>query len=89
MPAADARKQWSGLLRDVQIPRAELYRRQAMHDAAAGLPFNNTAALASYAQLSFTWQTDFGNHYPPEPVGDAAAISTALREKYASFFSRC
>ena len=84
-----ARKQWSGLLADVQIPRARLFQRQALQNAAAGQPFNDTAASASYTMQSFKWQTDFGNHYPTEPKGDAVAISTALREKYASYFGSC
>ena len=84
-----ARKQWSGLLRDVQVPRAKLYQRQALQDAAAGQPFNKTAALLGYAKQSFMWQTDFGNHYPTESTGDAVTISTTLRKKYASFFKSC
>jgi len=84
-----ARKQWSGLLADVHIPRARLFQRQALQNAAAGQPFNDTAAKAGYALQSFKWQTDFGNHYPTEPKGDAVAISAALRKKYARFFSSC
>ena len=44
-----ARKQWSGVIRDVYIPRAEIYWKQALEDAAAGRPFNNTAAAKTYA----------------------------------------
>ena len=84
-----ARKQWSGLLRDVHIPRAKLYQRQALSDAAAGRAFNSSKALASYARQSFEWQTDFGNKYPTKPVEDAIAVSSALRAKYAHFFSSC
>ena len=84
-----ARKQWSGLLRDVYIPRAQLFMRQALRDAAAGRPFDDAAASAAYAAEVFRWQTTFGNGYPTEPVGDAVAVAAALREKYAPFFSAC
>ena len=64
-----ARKQWSGLLRDVYKPHAELYQKLALRDAAAGRAFDNDAATQSHAALAFKWQTDFGNHYPTEPAG--------------------
>ena len=84
-----ARKHWSGLLKDVYIPRARLYQAQALRDAAAGRVFNKTVALARYARQSYEWQTDFGNSYPTEPVGDAVRVSRKLREKYARYFSSC
>ena len=43
-----ARKQWSGLVGDVFIPRAILYRDQALLDEAAGNTFNNTAVTEKY-----------------------------------------
>ena len=89
-----ARKQWSGLLRDVYIPRAELYRKQALLDAAAGRPFDAVSAKQSYAQLAFKWQTNFsrpttGSHYPTEPTGDPVAVSTSLLDKWAKYFGHC
>jgi hypothetical protein len=84
-----ARKQWSGLLRDVYLPRAELFLGQAVRDAVAGTPFDGAAASASFTAMVFRWQTTFGNGYPIEPVGDAVAVATELRATYASFFSGC
>ena len=84
-----ARKHWSGLIKDVDIPRARLYQAQALRDAAAGLAFNLTAAAAGYARQSYEWQTDLGNRYPTEPVGDVVRVSRALRQKYARYFSSC
>ena len=85
-----ARKQWSGLLRDVYLPRAAAYLNQALQDASAGRPsFDAATASAAYASRMFTWQTTFGNGYPTEPEGDAVVVSTALRSKYAPFFSSC
>ena len=85
-----ARKQWAGLVADVYIPRAELYRAQALRDAAAGLSFNNTNATASYAGQALVWQTDFGgNRYTTKPVGDAVAVAAELRHKYAPYFAPC
>ena len=84
-----ARKQWSGLIRDVFIPRAELYRKQALSDAAAGSAFNGTAALESYARLSFAWQTSYPSKYPTQPQSDPVTVSTGLWRKYSSFFSSC
>ena len=80
------------MLRDVYIPRAELYRQQAMLDAAAGRSFDIDAVKHSYARLAFEWQTNFsrpGSEYPTEPVGDAVAISVSLRKKWAKFFRQC
>jgi hypothetical protein len=73
----------------VHIPRARLYQAQALRDAAAGRAFNKIAALASYARQSYEWQTDLGNRYPTEPVGDVVRVSRALRQKYARYFSSC
>ena len=84
-----ARKQWSGILRDVYIPRAELYRKQALQDAAAGQPFNATAIDKSYAQLAYKWQTDYPSTYPTDPVGDPVAVSTELFNKYSKYFRAC
>ena len=84
-----ARKQWSGILRDVYIPRAELYRKQALQDAAAGQPFNATAIDKSYAQLAYKWQTDYPSTYPTDPVGDPVAVSTELFNKYSRYFRAC
>lgn len=87
-----ARKQWSGLLGDVYIPRAELYRQQAMLDAAAGRPFDADAAKRSYARLAFEWQTNFsrpGSEYPTEPVGDPITTSVSLHKKWSKFFHVC
>ena len=55
----------------------------------AGKVFDAAAAAKSYTALVFEWQTDFGNKYPTEPMGDAVAVSTALRSKWAPFFSTC
>ena len=84
-----ARKQWSGLLSDVYIPRAKLNLIQALQDVEAGRRFNAAAVSVAYAAMAFTWQTTFGNGYPIEPVGDAVAVSTALRNEYAPFFVGC
>jgi len=84
-----ARKQWSGILSDVYIPRAELYREQALRDVAAGLQFNVTAVSESYARLSFGWQTDYGNKYPTLPSGDPIAVSASLWAKWSSHFEMC
>ena len=82
-------KQWSGLLRDVYIPRAELYRKQALHDAAADSTFDAAAVAESYAHQVFKWQTQFEYTYPTDPVGDPVAVSAALRRKWAAFFGAC
>lgn len=84
-----ARKQWSGLLADVYIPRAELYKKQALQDAAAGRPFDNVAASDNYTALAFAWQTAFPSHYPTKPIEDPVTVSNAAREKYAKYFSAC
>ena len=84
-----ARKQWSGLLRDVYIPRAELYREQALRDVVAGKPFDNDAAVQSYSQLSYRWQTDYPSTYPVLPLGDAVTVSTTLRKKWEPYFDTC
>ena len=84
-----ARKQWSGLLRDVYIPRAELYMKQAKADAAAGRAFDSAAAAQSYARLSYQWQTGYPSEYPTKPEGGAVAVSTELRLKWAPYFSDC
>ena len=84
-----ARKQWSGLIQDVFIPRTELYRKQALSDAAASSAFNGTAALESYARLSFAWQTSYPSKYPTQPQGDPVTVSAELWRKYSSFFSSC
>jgi hypothetical protein len=41
------------------------------------------------AKLAYEWQTDWGNKYPTEPVGDPAESSRALHSKYARFFISC
>jgi len=84
-----ARKQWSGLIKDVYIPRVKLYQAQALRDAAAGRTFNSSAASLSYAKQAFEWQTDSGNKYPTKTVGDAVQVSTALRAKYSRYFGSC
>jgi alpha-N-acetylglucosaminidase len=84
-----AGKQWAGLISGIYIPRAELYRDQAIKDAAAGGAFNDTTATADYAHMTYEWQTDFDTVYPVEPVEDDVAVSIALREKWAPFFSSC
>ena len=85
-----ARKQWSGLIAGVHIPRAKIYWQQALRDAAAGVPFDKATAVRDYARLSFQWQTDYGEgKYPVEPTESAVAVSTALRRKWAPFFSTC
>ena len=81
--------QWSGLLRDVYIPRAELYMKQAKADAAAGRAFDSAAAAQSYARLSYQWQTGYPSEYPTKPEGGAVAVSTELRLKWAPYFSDC
>ena len=47
-----ARKQWSGLIDGVFVPRVALYRDQALRDAGAGRAFNDSAATASYARMA-------------------------------------
>jgi alpha-N-acetylglucosaminidase len=84
-----AGKQWAGLISGIYVPRAELYRAQALHDAKASVAFNSAAALKSYARMTYNWQTGFENEYPVEPVGDAVAVSIALRKKYSPYFSAC
>jgi alpha-N-acetylglucosaminidase len=84
-----AGKQWSGLINGIYVPRAELYRTQALRDAKAGVAFNSCAALKDYARMTYNWQTGFENVYPVEPVGDAVAESIALRKKYSPYFSAC
>lgn len=84
-----ARKQWSGLIKDVYIPRAKLYRDLGVRTAELRTKFNATEAAGSYARLAYTWQTGFPSSYPVLPVGDAVAISTALRNKWAPYFSAC
>eukprot|EP01045_Picozoa_sp_COSAG04_P035789 COSAG04_NODE_8415_length_979_cov_1.267045_1_plen_48_part_00 len=41
------------------------------------------------AKLAYDWQTDWGNKYPTEPVGEPVAPSRALHAKYARFFASC
>jgi alpha-N-acetylglucosaminidase len=84
-----AGKQWGGLINGIYVPRAELYLAQALHDAEAGVAFNSTAALKSYARMTYDWQTGFEVVYPVEPVEDAVAVSIALWNKYSPYFSAC
>jgi alpha-N-acetylglucosaminidase len=84
-----AGKQWAGLISGIYVPRAELYRTQALQDANAGVAFNSTAALKDYARMTYNWQTGFDHEYPVEPVEDAATVSIALRKKWSPYFSAC
>lgn len=84
-----ARKQWSGLVRDVFIPRANLYRDQAFVDAAAGQIFNSTAIAEKYASFLFDWQTGYPSKYALAPAGDPVAVSAALYKKWAPYFNAC
>jgi alpha-N-acetylglucosaminidase len=85
-----AGKQWSGLISGFFMPRAELYRAQALRDARAGVPFNLTAATRAYSRMTYDWQTaGVAGTYPVEPAEDAAVVSVVLRQKYAPYFSAC
>tara|TARA_B110000208_G_scaffold190499_1_gene254540 strand:- start:116 stop:1954 length:1839 start_codon:yes stop_codon:yes gene_type:complete len=85
-----ARKQWSGLISGHDIPRAKLYRQQALSDAQAGTAFDYVAVTQKYARMSYEWQTDVGpNVGPVAPVEDPVEVSVALRKKWAPYFSAC
>eukprot|EP00035_Acanthoeca_spectabilis_P021929 m.440986 g.440986 ORF g.440986 m.440986 type:complete len:917 (-) comp18600_c0_seq1:173-2923(-) len=84
-----ARKQWSGLINEVYVPRARIYEQQALANAASGQPFDEGAAAASYARMVYKWQTTFGQPYPTEPFGNPVAISTFLMWKYNHYFATC
>ena len=84
-----ARKQWSGLVRDVFIPRANLFRDQAFTDAAAGQTFNSTAIAEKDASFLFKWQTGYPSKYALVPEGDPVAVSTAVYKKWAPYFNAC
>lgn len=61
---------------------------QGLVDAAAGRALNATAVAAFEASLAYSWQTAT-NAYPMNPVGDAVAVSTAMRNKWGSWFGSC
>lgn len=84
-----ARKQWAGLVGDYYLPRVEQYIEQGLEDANAGRPFDVASMAVRQAKVAYEWQTDWGNKYPTEPVGDPAESSRALHSKYARFFISC
>jgi len=86
-----ARKQWSGLVRDVYAARATLFLEQALRDAAVGRAYNTTAATRAYGRLSYEWQTSFGaqHAYPVAPAEDPVVVSVELRAKWAPYFAKC
>ena len=84
-----ARKQWSGLVRDVYFRRAALYRDQALRDVGSGRAFDAEAASQSYAKLIYRWQTDYPSTYPLESLRDPVEVSLALRAKWSEFFNTC
>ena len=70
-----ARKQWSGLLRDVYLPRAELFLGQALRDAVAGTPFDGAAP---HPQA-------FGRQPPHQSPGPSAGRPSPARHIYVRF----
>jgi alpha-N-acetylglucosaminidase len=87
-PIDYASKHWSGLIKDYYAARAAGIMQQALADAAAGRALNTTAVAAFEAAHAYSWQTAT-NPYPVTPVGDAVALSTAMRAKYAPFYAAC
>ena len=83
-----APKHWGGLIRDYYANRVRAVQKQAVNDAAAGLPFNSTAADRALAMLAYRWTLSQKN-YPVVGVGDAAQVSRALHHKYAPHFASC
>ena len=80
-------KHWSGLVNDYYGERA----RGIMAIALAGAPaaLNATAVGAFKAQHAYTFQNAYPSTLPLTPVGDAIAVSTAMRAKYAPFYAAC
>ena len=65
-----------------------LVMEQALKDAAAGKPLDNTAVTTVKAEHAYNWTTAT-NPYPTEVVGDYVEVSKAMRSKYSHFFSTC
>jgi hypothetical protein len=65
-----------------------LLQTQAIKDAASkkATPAATVDQILADHAYAFTTST---KKYPTEPVGDAVAVSSAMRAKYASYFTKC
>jgi hypothetical protein len=86
-PIDYASKHWSGLVDGYYGERARGIMALAL--AGAPKPLNQTAVAAFKAQLAYDFQNAYPSTLPLAPVGDAVAVSTAMRAKYAPFYAAC
>jgi hypothetical protein len=83
-----ASKHWNGLIEDYYGARAKALLNLALKYAAAGQPLDPKAQDLAQAQLAHAFQTST-SPYPTTPTGDYLAVSQAMFNKYASYFSSC
>ena len=88
-PIDYASKHWAGLIRDYYAARASNLMDLGVAAAKAGNTTVSQAAMDHVrADLAYAWTTA-QNKYPMSRVGDAAAVSKAMLEKYRPYFASC
>ena len=87
-PIDYAAKHWAGLVGDYYAERARRVGAYALAQAQAGAMVDEAQVDKVEAALAYEWTTAT-DAYPTQPVGDAADVAKATRDKYAPRFASC
>ena len=87
-PIDYASKHWNGLIRDYYAERVARYAAQAIKDADASRPLNQTAISQIAASLAYEWTTSTSK-YPKVPYENFVDVAVEMQQKYAHVFDVC
>lgn len=78
-----ANREWSGMLRDLYLPRWELFVQRMDEALQAGKPLDVNAMNKERGQLDYKWAHDASKKYDTQPTGNAIVVARQMLEKYA------